>query len=267
MPDPSTPSPSPTTLPICAVGSTNPSKLAACKKSFESYSVATAEFQSVSIPSGVRDQPIGLEETLLGAENRAKGALLHATTASPSSSSSSAPCMGVGLESGIIILNNGMHLDVCICVIVGQQKQQQQQQQQRCVGMSSGWILPPAVSDVFEQKGYNEAFASATNIPPDEKGQGVLHHLSSGKTSRVEQTMESVNMALLQWTNPSLYYYASSSSSLHHHEKKKKVGDYDTDLVGRDKKWNVSSWSSGFALLCVGFSVGVSFGLVMKRRS
>ena len=61
------------------IGSANPVKIACTKKGFEEVfrEISGYEFIGVSIPSGVSDQPMTNEETLNGAENRAKNLRLR----------------------------------------------------------------------------------------------------------------------------------------------------------------------------------------------
>lgn len=70
-----------------AVGSTNPVKIDAVERTLERYDPTVI---AVDVDSGVSDQPRSIEETVTGAENRARRALA-ATDAD----------YGVGLEGGV----------------------------------------------------------------------------------------------------------------------------------------------------------------------
>lgn len=70
-----------------AVGSTNPVKIDAVERTLESYEPTVI---AVDVDSGVREQPWSIEETVTGAETRARRALA-ATDAD----------YGVGLEGGV----------------------------------------------------------------------------------------------------------------------------------------------------------------------
>lgn len=74
---------------MVVVGSTNPAKLEPVRLVFAEI-FPELEICGVDVPSGVRDQPIGYEETVLGAENRARAAL-----ARPGAG------WGLGLEAGV----------------------------------------------------------------------------------------------------------------------------------------------------------------------
>jgi len=79
---------------LFAVGTTNQAKLAAVEgviaKLFEAEN-KSLEIKGVTVSSGVGDQPISAEETMLGAQNRAKAALAAVPTAD----------FGIGLEGGL----------------------------------------------------------------------------------------------------------------------------------------------------------------------
>lgn len=68
------------------VGSTNPVKLAAVERTLDRFDPTVA---AVPVESGVPEQPWSIDETVRGAENRARGALVEAADYS------------VGLEGGV----------------------------------------------------------------------------------------------------------------------------------------------------------------------
>jgi len=172
--------------PVAALGTTNPGKLEACKRCFEEWpDNISFRLRGVSVPSGVSEQPMGLEETLLGAKHRAAAAFSQVAGAS----------IGIGLESGLVIVD-GVHVDFCACAIYDGTH--------HYVGLSSGWALPPRVASSFAQRGYNQAFEDI-GIPADDRGAGVLGQLSGGVLSRPKQMKESISMALLQQRNRNIY--------------------------------------------------------------
>jgi len=73
-----------------AVGSTNPVKIAAVKAVL-ARAGSMAGVESIAVPSGVRDQPIGDAETVRGATQRARAALEVAGAD-----------LAVGLEGGVV---------------------------------------------------------------------------------------------------------------------------------------------------------------------
>lgn len=69
------------------VGSRNPVKLAATERAFDSIA-EPARVEAVDVDSGVSEQPIGDEETIQGAKNRARAAIQGYD-------------IGVGIEGGV----------------------------------------------------------------------------------------------------------------------------------------------------------------------
>jgi len=171
--------------PLAILGTLNPGKMEACQLCFAEWPHLNYDLQGISVPSNVSEQPIGLEETMLGAKNRAKAAKQSVGNAR----------FGIGLESGVVIVD-GIHFDVCACSMYDGER--------HYVGLSSGWALPTKVSQTYMDVGYNKAF-SDLGIPPDDTGAGVLGQLSGGVASRPKQMKESIQMALLQMQNSQLY--------------------------------------------------------------
>lgn len=77
------------------VGSLNPTKVESARVVFQQLS-AQATVEGIIVPSGVSDQPIGPEETVQGAINRARSAWQRCAEDFPG-----AQCYGVGLEGGV----------------------------------------------------------------------------------------------------------------------------------------------------------------------
>eukprot|EP00966_Prymnesium_polylepis_P193537 4485721-Prymnesium_polylepis.1 len=149
------------------LGSTNPGKLKALEAALAEWAPDTAcDVGGFATSSGVPDQPVGLEETLLGAKNRALAAfekqrqldlLLFGESSSRAGSGSSgkaadevgsrSPFIGVGLESGLVVVD-GATIDTCACAIFDGTR--------LYVGFSSGWSLPPRVATAIAERGYNQ---------------------------------------------------------------------------------------------------------------
>jgi len=81
------------------IGSTNQAKVKAAREVIESH-FPGSELSSMKVPSGVKDQPFGDEETRVGALNRAANAANEANGA-----------IGIGLEGGIRM--QGEEMFVC----------------------------------------------------------------------------------------------------------------------------------------------------------
>ncbi|MDI3317506.1 MAG: tRNA epoxyqueuosine(34) reductase QueG [Bacillota bacterium] len=89
------------------VGSLNPSKVEAAREVFERLCPG-ARVEGIAVPSGVRPQPLGEEETLRGAMGRARAALEAAPWAD----------LGVGMEGGVDLAGDGAWL-INWCVVAG----------------------------------------------------------------------------------------------------------------------------------------------------
>src|SRR5690625_2547871 len=76
------------------IGSKNRTKIEAVKSVFPEGTFITKD-----VPSGVSPQPVGDEETLTGAINRAKAC-----------QNSEEDCIGIGLEGGVMYLQNELYL-------------------------------------------------------------------------------------------------------------------------------------------------------------
>lgn len=80
------------------IGSTNHAKVQAVKEVLANY-FSNAPVETIEVSSDVSPQPIGDEETITGAMNRAKNAVLHKANA-----------IGIGLEGGVRMLNDQMYI-------------------------------------------------------------------------------------------------------------------------------------------------------------
>ena len=202
------------------VGSLNPGKIEAARMAFVPWFVnvdggaVAIDVSGVRTESGVPDQPVGLDQTIRGARNRAAAiADAHArTSASPSAKGTS--FYAVGLESGVVIID-GAVFDVCACAIASTTVIDHAEQQPQCfIACSPMFPLPPAVAAAFLDASnaathlqYNEAFA--TLVDPDADGGGVLAAMSGGRLGRPWQMTSAVQLALMQATSEEKFGYAA----------------------------------------------------------
>ena len=202
-----------TSPPLAAVGTLNEGKLVCVSDALAAMGFEF-ELQAVETTSGVSDQPLGHEETVRGARNRANDALAAVEGA----------LLGFGIESGVLMLD-GQTLDFCACAIALHEGGGAQP-----LGLSSAWVLPApvalAVMVMGSGGGYNGAF-QAMGIDPNPTGGGVLAELSGGALSRPKQMGEAVTAALLQIRNPRMYAIALSAAA------KKGVFPVDASPSGR----------------------------------
>lgn len=92
---------------IVVVGSRSAAKLEAVRAAVREAFGPEVEVTGVEVPSGVPEQPLGDEETLAGAEGRARAALAAVPAAD----------LAVGLEGGVQILPHGAY-NATWCVVL-----------------------------------------------------------------------------------------------------------------------------------------------------
>jgi inosine/xanthosine triphosphatase len=182
------------------VGSVNEPKLAAVRSAIGAYA-PDAEIEGVAVASGVSEQPVGFEEVIRGARNRAAEALKES------------PCdLGIGIEDGLVPLPTGgsegeiVHLNIgCVAVTDGRRTS---------IGFSSAFGYPPscsapAVRDrepigaVFDR--YWEARCGKSVAKPSALSTGNIGRLSNGVLPRAEYARHGVLCALVAFVQPDLY--------------------------------------------------------------
>jgi len=174
-----------------AVGSTNPAKMKGARLAFSRLfrDVVLKEVDATSI---VRAQPLSLEETMEGAEERAVFAL-----------ESASPDFGVGVEAGLIQPGKewpGHYLNLQIAAVVDHAGN-------LSFGCSSGFPIPGSlVAKLKENREeldrYTHELTGAREVREEH---GIVYHLSGKRLSRVEMTEQCVSMALIPWQNAKLY--------------------------------------------------------------
>jgi inosine/xanthosine triphosphatase len=169
-----------------AVGSGNPNKADAVRRAFAGFPAFDgATFVSMAAPSGVSDQPVGYEETLKGADNRACGAYngYH---------------YGVGLESGLVPIQGTEtgYMNLTACVIYDGERFFR--------GVGPAFELPPAVCRmvVEGQCELDEAVYRAGLSENERIGyaEGLIGILSGGAVTRADYMIPAVTMALVSLT-------------------------------------------------------------------
>jgi len=181
-----------------AVGSRNQPKIDAVREAFEA-SFEGLEVFGADVTSGVPDQPIGWEEIVAGAMNRAERAF------------AAGPCdVGVGYEDGLVEVAGTTtgHVNFGCCAIFDGTR--------HALGFSPGFEYPVActeaalsmripVGDTFD-----EVFAKATGAPaggaPSSRTVGNIGKLTAERLVRREYTRQAVICALIQLRHPALYF-------------------------------------------------------------
>ena len=160
----------------------NPVKLGAIREVMAGV-FPEAEFTPVAVPSEVPDQPLGLEETLRGAKNRARNAF--------------ADCfLSVALESGLVDVPGSStgYMNLTACAIFDGREMY--------VGLGPAFELPADVTRLVVEDGLelDPAVRRAGLTDNDRIGysQGIIGILSGGRVTRMDYSRPAVSMALVR---------------------------------------------------------------------
>jgi inosine/xanthosine triphosphatase len=182
------------------VGSQSGPKIAAVRDAFAAY-VPDVEVRGVEVSSGVSAQPVGFEEIVCGARNRAAAARDDANCD-----------LGVGIEDGLVALPLGaesaelQHLNIgCAAITDGERFS---------LGFSSLFAYPPEVSRraVRNREPIGALFdrlwrerRGEFDWPPLASAMGNVGKLTAGVLPRGEYARHAVLCALVAFVNPDLY--------------------------------------------------------------
>jgi inosine/xanthosine triphosphatase len=169
-----------------AVGSLNPVKLGAVRLALEQAGFEF-EIQGVAVPSGVREQPIGVDEIARGARQRA----LNARAALGSA-------WGVGLEGGVEFDAAGEAWLFSVVVIASAERES--------LARGGQLLLPPAVAarlhEGAELGPVMDELLGTSNI---KRGLGAVGYLTSGLITREAAFYDCFSRALAPLLHPELY--------------------------------------------------------------
>ncbi|WP_407540006.1 inosine/xanthosine triphosphatase [Deinococcus radiomollis] len=171
---------------LVAAGTTNPAKLKPVQAVFGQVFAGT-QVTGISVLSGVREQPIGEEETFLGAVNRAQAALAGVPGAA----------WGVGLEGGVRFDLRGCWLFGAVAVTDGKQLE---------VGRTAELKLPPQVAariNAGEELG--PVMDALTGEQNTKQKAGTVGFLTNGLLSRADVWQMGLTLALAPFMNPEMY--------------------------------------------------------------
>jgi inosine/xanthosine triphosphatase len=170
------------------VGSKNPVKVQATrnvlKKIYENLNV-----DSTQVDSGVPDQPIGLNQTIKGAINRAKNAYTQTFD------------LSVGIESGLLKTPQTItgYIDLQWCAVFDGEK--------NSLGVSAGFEYPPLVmKEVLKGREVGDIMDEFTGINNLGEKMGAVSYLSQGMLNRRVNTEQCVLMAMIPRMNNELYF-------------------------------------------------------------
>ncbi|MBI2102657.1 inosine/xanthosine triphosphatase [Candidatus Woesearchaeota archaeon] len=168
------------------IGTDNPTKIQALTEVIQEYDLLCAAMVIPSrVDSGVGDQPLTLDQTMLGAQNRAKAAYRNCH-------------FSVGIESGFLEapLANGGLMEVTVCAVYDGKNVH--------YGFSSGFNCPEDILAFVKQgKNLNDAayLAGYTPNPEVGKAEGIIGVLTRGRVTRKEYTKQALRMALIHVEN------------------------------------------------------------------
>jgi inosine/xanthosine triphosphatase len=189
------------------VGSQNEPKIAAVRSALLAYAPGV-EVAGVEVASGVPEQPVGFEEVVRGAKNRALAAR------------ASGDCdLGVGIEDGLVEFPigpadvPGEHVNIgCAAVSDGRRI---------CLGFSSAFAYPPGVTEpaVRDRVPIGDLFDALwrerrheSDAQPSGRTSGNVGKLTAGVLPRSEYARHAVLCALVAFVNPDLYPNAGGAS-------------------------------------------------------
>lgn len=178
------------------VGTFNEPKIEAVRSAFAAYREGV-RVEGVAVESGVPEQPVGFDEIVAGARNRARGA--HA----------SGPCnLAVGIEDGLVEIPGvaAPALNIGAAVVTDGRRDS--------VGLSSGFAYPPGcltaamaervpIGDLFDVLWRDHGGEAGS--APSGRSVGNIGKLSLGALQRSEYGRHAVLCALLGFLHPSLY--------------------------------------------------------------
>lgn len=177
-------------MPTLIVGSTNPVKMKCFELGLQQMFPDLAyTVEGVKAESGVPDQPMGHEETIRGARNRA----LRARELKPEAD------LFAGVEGGIITDEHNRLVAVAWVVIIDKNGRDSQ-------ASTGTFLLPPQLAaDVkagLEMGLAAEKLHGTTNV---KQGLGTVGILTQGVMDRTAYYVHAVILALIPFKNPTLY--------------------------------------------------------------
>jgi inosine/xanthosine triphosphatase len=169
-----------------AVGSTNPAKLEAVHRALARLAPGCA-VEGVDVPSGVRAQPFGDDETRSGAMARARAAL-----------ATSGAEVAFGLEGGVIFEGDAAWLVSWVAVV----------DQEGRTGEASGLRMPLPTASVARLRAGDElgdVIDALFDTRLSKQQAGAVGLLTEGFVSRTDAFADLVAMACAPFLRPDLY--------------------------------------------------------------
>lgn len=171
------------------VSSKNPVKINASETGFKKmFSIEDVVCESVSVPSGVSDQPMSEEETLLGAMNRVKNAKNVVSEAD----------YWVGIEGGLKEENGEMETFAWVYI--------ENKFGKMGKGRTGSFLLPEKlIALIKEGKELGDADDIVFGTVNSKQNKGTVGVLTKGVVDRTDYYIHAVILALIPFINPELY--------------------------------------------------------------
>jgi inosine/xanthosine triphosphatase len=172
-----------------AVASTNPVKIQAALAGFQRiFSGTSFSVEGVSVPSGVRHQPISDEETLQGAHNRAANVCAAVPDAA----------YWVGIEGGIEEKHGEMLAFAWVVILSAAG---------RGIGRTGAFCLPTELADLVRQGvELGEADDRVFGRSNSKQANGAVGILTADVIDRTAYYVHAVALALIPFCNPTLTF-------------------------------------------------------------
>ena len=173
---------------VLIVASTNPVKVEATRLGFQQmFPDMALEVKTVSVPSGVKDQPISSEETLQGALNRARAAARLMPEGD----------YWIGIEGGIEDLGHEMAAFAWVVIYTHELTGK---------GRTGTFFLPPEIVTLIRQgKELGEADDIVFQTNNSKQANGAIGILTGNVIDRTSLYQHAVILALAPFKNRRLY--------------------------------------------------------------
>ncbi len=183
------------------VGSLNPVKIQAVHQAFMRFFPFKSLFvEGRKVSSEISNQPIGLDQILKGAGNRAINIQRIYQKEFPQSSTE--PRFYVGIEAGFVRISENKYLDFQFCSIINDLGE-------NGIGSGSGLSFPEKVIEHLlsnRNMELGDIMASMTGNAQIKYQEGAIGYFSHDLIKRIDITQQSVEMALIPFLNKGLYF-------------------------------------------------------------
>ncbi len=177
-------------MPIVIVASTNPVKINATKLAFDQMLPGSMlVVEGLNVPSGVPDQPMGTEETILGARNRVQRIRELRAEAD----------FWVGIEGGLVTDELGQLVAIAWIVIINKDGHESK-------ASAGTFVIPTSMANDIkagmEMGQAADKLHGSTNV---KQNLGTVGILTNGAIDRTEYYKHAAILALIPYQNPHLY--------------------------------------------------------------